>query len=344
MTERATGVSAPYGGISPRIAGALAHVGAGAAVLGRVRLGPGAWLGAGSVIRADGHDVTFGAGFHLGRHGTVHIAHDINPTVVGDDVTAGDRAVIHACTVADGCVIGAGAIILDGSVIGPCAVLEPGTVVFPSSQLEGGWRYAGSPAKPVAPVSEADRLAARAVIRGAGPEGYHLPPPAPSLPQGGWIAPNAVIAGEVTAGAGAGIWYGCQIIAGHHRVTIGAGTNVQDNSVLIAASGDLVVGPDVTIGHNVTAIDARIDSGCLVGIGSHLAPGTVVEGDVLVAAGSRTEPGQRLTAGQVWAGSPARPIGAMDARKRGILAATLPTYRAYAEAFAATPHVPLTAG
>jgi gamma-carbonic anhydrase len=66
-----------------------------------------------------------------------------------------------------------------------------------------------------------------------------------------------------------------------------------------------------------------------------------VESDVLVAAGTRTEPGQRLTGGLVWAGQPARPIGPMDDRKRTMLAKTLPTYRDYAGHYRSAPHTPL---
>jgi len=147
--------TAAFDGIEPQT-GALAYAGQGAAILGRATLGDGAWLGARSVIRADGNFIDIGAGFHLGAHGTVHITHDFYPTDIGDDVVAGDDSVIHACTIGDGCVIGAGAIILDGAVIGDHACLETGAIVFPRAKLEGGWRYAGSPAKPVAKIDPAD--------------------------------------------------------------------------------------------------------------------------------------------------------------------------------------------
>ncbi len=340
MPERLEPLHAAYRGTEPVLGGDPAFAGEGAVVLGRTTLGSGAWLGDWSVIRADGHYVVIGDDFHLGEHGTVHIAHDVYPTHIGDRVTAGNGAVIHACTVGDGCVVERDAVILDGSTIGEGAVITAGSVVFPRSELEGGWLYSGAPAKPVARVSAEQLAAYHQKVRSA-----DAPPVAdvgaPSAPLDCFLAPSARVHGRVSVGEGVGIWYGCRLEAGAHRITIGDGTNVQDNSILISNAAELVIGPDVTIGHNVTLTDCVVESGSLVGIGALIAPGTLVESDVLVAAGAQTEPGQRLTAGQVWAGRPARPIAAMDDRRRDMLRTTLSTYRDYAAQYRVTPHGPL---
>jgi gamma-carbonic anhydrase len=341
MPDHVPPLRAAYSGTSPRFRGDPAYAEEGAVVLGRATLGGGARLGAWSVIRADGHYVEIGEDFHLGGHATVHIAHDVHPTHIGDRVTAGNGAVIHACTVEDDCVVERDAIILDGSRIGPGAVIGPGSVVFPRSELEGGWLYSGSPAKPVARVSASELAGYRRKVRSE---------PSRTAPRGGgpqtgltcFVAPSARVHGAVAVGDGVGIWYGCHLDAGAHRIRIGEGTNIQDNSRLMCDAGDMMVGADVTIGHNVTLSDCVIEPGSLIGIGSVIVSGTIVESDVLVAAGSRTEPGQRLTGGQVWAGRPARPIAQMDDRKRQMLAGTLPTYRDYAERFRVARHVPLT--
>jgi gamma-carbonic anhydrase len=340
MADYIPPLRAAYGETSPRFRTDPAYADEGAVVLGRATLGGGARLGAWSVIRADGHYVEVGEDFHLGEHATVHIAHDVYPTHIGDHVTAGKGAVIHACTVGDGCVVERDAVILDGSRIGPGAVIGANSVVFPRSELEGGWLYSGSPAKPVARVSASEldvyRQKVRAdqsrtAARGRGSQtGLTC-----------FVAPSARVHGAVTVGDGVGIWYGCHLDAGAHRITIGDGTNIQDNSILACETGDIVIGPDVTIGHNVTLSDCEIEPGSLIGIGSVISLGTIVESDVLVAAGSRTEPGQRLTGGRVWAGRPARPIAQMDDRKRQMLAGTLPTYRDYAERFREAQHMPL---
>lgn len=340
MTDYLQPLLAAYNDTSPTFKRDPVYAAQGAVVLGRATLGRGAWLGAWSVIRADGHYVEIGEDFHLGAHATVHIAHDVYPTHVGDRVTAGDGSVIHACNVGDSCVIEREAIILDGSTIGKGSVISAGSVVFPRSDLPGGWLYSGSPAKPVARLSAPELEGYHQKIRGLGSTAVILAD-APQTDLRCFVAPTACVSGDVTVGEGVGIWYGCRLNAGEHRISVGDGTNIQDNSVLVAEAGAITIGPDVTIGHNVTLSDSVIESNCLIGISSLLASGTYVECDVLVAAGTQTEPGQRLTTGLVWAGRPARPIGQMDDRKRKMLLQTLPTYRHYADQFRATPHQPL---
>jgi len=331
---------ADYEGTSPDLRGAPAFAGPGAVVVGRTVLGAGAWLGAWSVIRADGHDIRIGEDFHLGERATVHIAQDVYPTHVADRVTAGRGAVVHACTVGEGCAIERDAVILDGAKVGAGAVISAGSVVFPRARLEGGWLYSGSPAKPVARVSPQQVEGYHHKIRNERPRGLHgAGAPRPDLDC--FVAPTASVRARVVAGEGVGIWYGCRLDAGTHRIVIGAGSNVQDNSRLVCEAGEIVLGPDVTVGHNVTLTDCTVAARSLIGIGSLIASGTRVDSDVLVAAGTQTEPGQRLTSGHVWAGRPARPIAPMDARKRDMLAATLANYRTYATRFRAMAHRPM---
>lgn len=338
MAERLGAVLAPYQGTSPRFAGRPVSAGTGAAILGRATLGRDARLGAYSVIRADGHFVEIGDDFYLGERATVHIAHDAYPTRIGHGVSVGRRAVVHACTVGDDCVVEAGAIVLDGSTIGPGSVVSADSVVFPRSELEGGWLYAGSPAKPVARISAADLDARRHSCRNAPAEPAGEPGAHGDASLDCFVAPTARVTGTVRVADGVGIWYGCRLDAGGHVIDVGRGTNIQDNSVITCDRRDVVIGADVTVGHNVTLVDCRVESGSLIGIGALIAPGTVIESDVLVAAGTETEPGQRLSGGHVWAGRPARAIGEMDARKRAMLAETLPRYCDYADQFRRTPH------
>ncbi len=340
MAEYLQPMLANYNGTSPNLKGDPAFAGDGAAVLGRVTIGGGAWLGAWSVIRADGHYVQIGKDFHLGQHATVHIAHDVYATHIGDRVAAGKGAVIHACTVEDECIIEREAVILDGSRVGAGAVITAGSVVFPRSELEGGWLYSGSPAEPVARVSASELEGYHQKIRNEDAKSTRRHDD-PQRALDCFVAPSARVVGEVSVEDDVGIWYGCRLDAGKHRIVIGYGTNVQDNSTITCEADEVVIGPNVSIGHNVTLTDCVFESGSLVGIGSLIAPGTFIESDVPVAAGTQTEPGQRLTCGQVWAGRPARAIGTMDARKRAIMSSTLPHYWDYAARFRATQHEPL---
>lgn len=328
-----------YLGTHPELAGDPRHAGANCAVVGRITLGRDAWLGAASVIRADGHYVRAGDDLTLGHGATIHIAHDVYPTLIGDRVTVGSNAVIHACEVHDDCVIEDGAVILDGCVIEAGTVIEAGAIVYPRTRLAGGHAYAGRPAKSQRALEPGEvgrrrdalraRLAADPAERTAPVcEGPHVDPTA-------FVANTATLTGHVVAGPHTSVWYGCELDAAGGEIVIADRTNVQDNSVLRCTPGArMELGRDTTIGHNVTMADCRIGDRCLIGIGSVVAPGTVVEDDVFLAAGASTLPGQVLTSGQLWGGSPARVIGPLDERKRALIAHTIGTYCAYADELA----------
>lgn len=328
-----------YRGTRPQLAGMPRHAGANCAIVGRVTLGRDAWLGAASVIRADGHYVRAGDRLTLGHGATIHIAHEIYPAVVGHDVTVGNNAVVHACEVHDGCVIEDGAVILDGCVIEAGAVIEAGSVVYPRTRLAGGHAYAGKPARARAALSAADVRARRAQLieRLAEDPVERTPPtgPGPHVHRTAFIANTASLIGHVVAKPHSSVWYACELDAAGGEIAIGERTNVQDNSVLRCTPGArLVIGKDTTIGHNVTMADCVIGDRCLIGIGSVVAPGTVAEDDVILAAGASTLPGQVLASGQLWGGQPARVIAPLDERKREMIAQTIASYCEYADELA----------
>jgi len=154
-----------YQGWRPEIMGTPAAARAAHALVGRLTLGGGAWLGAGAVIRADGHYVRIGAHAHFGRGATVHIAHDHYPTVVHERVSVGANAVVHACTVRADVVIEDDCVVLDGAQIGAGAVLEAASVVFPRSVLAGGMLYAGRPARALRALEPGEAAARAAALR-----------------------------------------------------------------------------------------------------------------------------------------------------------------------------------
>ena len=326
-----------YDGISPHFASTPVHVGAGAAVLGRATLGHAAWLGARSVIRADGHYVRIGDDFRLGARGTVHIAHGYLPTHIGNGVTAGANSVIHACDVADRCHIGRDVVVLDGSRLGAGCALADGSIVFPRSMLEGGWLHEGAPARPVRRLEpgELDLLhqASGATAEQAGDSADWLA----SHPSGEplFIAFSARLKGRLAVEGGNGIWFGCDLDAGDHEIRVGRGTNIQDNTVIRCTGQSVLIGHETTIGHNVMMTDCEVGDRSLIGMGSVVAAQTIVEDDVLLAAGARTVHGQILESGWLYGGSPARQLARLDKAKRTIIELTWPTYISYAHRFAA---------
>lgn len=323
-----------YAGISPAYDASSSELAPGAALLGRATLGRNARLGLRSVIRADGHDVAIGENFHLGAHGTVHIAHDVLGTTIGSNVTAGDGAVIHACEVADDCFVGAGTVILDGSRIGRGAAFAPGTIVFPRSELEGGFLYEGMPAKPVRRLEpgELERLHAECHAS-CSHDAIDAWPDRPRSEGHVFVAANARIRGAVVCGGANGIWYGCDLDAGSHAIEVGANTNIQDNTTISAQGKRVAIGRDSTIGHNVTMVDCTVGDRSLVGIGAVVAAGTRIGDDVLLAAGATTQEGQVLEDGSFYGGRPARRLGDIGDAKKALIAGTWPTYCDYAKNF-----------
>jgi carbonic anhydrase/acetyltransferase-like protein (isoleucine patch superfamily) len=333
----------PFAGISPQIAGPIIHAGSASAVLGRVTLGRNAWLGAWSVIRADGHFVKVGDDFHLGAGSTLHIFHEIFPCIVGDRVAVGRNACVHACTVGSDVAIGDNVVILDGAVVDDNVVLEAGTTVFPNKHVPGGFRYAGSPAKPVRPLEPGEVGALRARMSeiadeaGAASLGREAAPGCTTdIHPSAFVASTAVLSGRLVAAESSSVWFSNRFDAGSGTITIGPRTNIQDNTTIRCTTRDgVTIGAESTIGHNVTIDDCVIGSKTLIGIGSTVAPGSVIGDRVLLAASARTAPGQVLESGWLYAGSPARKLAALDEAKQALTALIVLQYCQYAQEFAA---------
>ncbi|WP_291179884.1 DapH/DapD/GlmU-related protein [Hyphomicrobium sp.] len=325
----------PYEGVSPKINGEPRASGRHASLIGRAEIGARFTMAPRAVIRADGHFVRIGDDFSIGVGSTVHIAHGVLPTIVGHRVAVGDNACVHACTVGDDCVIGHGVVVLDGSVVDDDVVIEDGATVFPRGRLESGYLYGGSPAKPIRKLTEGEReirslqlreAAARAIVK-------EQADAAPPSSHENFVASTANLRGRVEMAERSSVFFSCVLDAKDGEISIGHATNIQDNTLIECTGGKVVIGTDTTIGHNVTIRDSVIGNRSLVGIGASLSPGTVVEDDVLVAAGATTTPGQRLMSGSVWGGRPARPIGVLDEAKRQMMQEIIGHYCQYAETY-----------
>ncbi len=121
-------------GIAPRVHPS-AFIAPTAAVIGDVEIGAesGVWFGC--VVRGDTNFIRIGARTNVQDGTIVHVDHATFPTIIGDDVTIGHAAVVHACTLKDRAFVGIGATVLDGAVIeeggmlGACGLLTPGKVI-----------------------------------------------------------------------------------------------------------------------------------------------------------------------------------------------------------------------
>jgi len=134
----------------------------------------------------------------------------------------------------------------------------------------------------------------------------------PRIHDSAFIAPGAVIVGDVEIGPQASIWYNCVLRADINFIRIGARTNVQDGSVIHVETdyGDgghpTVIGEDVLIGHMAIVHGCTLLDRAFVGMGAIVMDGCVIEGDAMLAAGAMLTPGKRLPARQLWSGRPAK--------------------------------------
>lgn len=144
MTVAADASVLSIGGTPPRI-DSSAFVASGARIIGDVHLAEGASVWYNAVLRADGDRITVGPGSNLQDNVSVHVDHG-TPVVLGRDVSVGHNAVIHGCTVEDGCLIGMGAVVLSGAVVGEGSLVAAGSVVLENTRIPAGSLVAGVPA------------------------------------------------------------------------------------------------------------------------------------------------------------------------------------------------------
>ena len=145
----------PWNTVTPKFsAGVL--VAAGAMVIGDVEVGADSSIWFNTVVRGDVNSIRIGARTNIQDNTTVHVTSKIGPTSIGNDVTIGHNAVIHACTIHDFALIGMGSTILDGALIGERCVIAAGSVVTPGKIMPPKMMCMGSPAKPVRTLTDGE--------------------------------------------------------------------------------------------------------------------------------------------------------------------------------------------
>ena len=124
-----------------------------------------------------------------------------------------------------------------------------------------------------------------------------------------WIAPTAVVAGRARIDSGASLFYGVVVRADCEEITIGEGSNLQDNVVCHADPGSpLTVGAGVTIGHGAILHGCTVEDGALVGMGATVLNGAVIGAGAMVAASALVSEGMVVPPQTLVAGVPARVI------------------------------------
>jgi carbonic anhydrase/acetyltransferase-like protein (isoleucine patch superfamily) len=137
----------------------------------------------------------------------------------------------------------------------------------------------------------------------------------PQIAHDAFVAPNAVLIGDVRVEAGASIWFGA-VLRGddpNHPIVVGAEANVQDGAVVHVGSwGPTVVGPRVTIGHGAVFESCEIGEGSLVGMRAVILQEAVVGRECLIAAGAVVLEGAKIPERSLVAGVPGKVRRAID--------------------------------
>jgi len=141
-----SGIIMDYGGTSPDIA-ADAFIAPNAAVIGDVVIGAQSSIWFACTVRGDGNFIRIGARTNIQDGTVIHVDSASLPTIIGDDVTVGHMALIHACTLEDGSFVGMAATVMDGAVVESGAMVAAGALVTPGKRVAAGELWAGSPAK-----------------------------------------------------------------------------------------------------------------------------------------------------------------------------------------------------
>ncbi len=126
-----------------------------AVVIGDVEIGPETNIWFYTIVRGDQNYIRIGSNCSIQDACVLHVEKDL-PLIIEDEVAFGHRAVVHACKIGRGSLIGIGAIVLNGAEIGEQSIVGAGSVVTPKSIIPPRTLALGNPAKPIRPLNEKD--------------------------------------------------------------------------------------------------------------------------------------------------------------------------------------------
>ena len=147
----------PYRTVYPKI-DPTCFVAENAVIIGDTTIGPDSSVWYNVAIRGDVNDIKIGARTNIQDGAVIHVSSTTQGTYVGDDVTVGHMALLHACTVGSRTLIGMGAIVMDEAVVGDECIIAAGALVPPRKVIPARQLWAGSPAKYVRDLTDADIL------------------------------------------------------------------------------------------------------------------------------------------------------------------------------------------
>jgi carbonic anhydrase/acetyltransferase-like protein (isoleucine patch superfamily) len=163
---------------------------------------------------------------------------------------------------------------------------------------------------------------------------YALGDISPKIAASAWVAPSADVIGSVQLGGGASVWFGAVLRGDNEWITIGDGSNVQENAALHTDAGyPLRIGDNCTIGHNAIVHGCTIGDHVLIGMGAIIMNGAVIGDHSIVAAGALVSEGKVFEGAQLIIGSPAKAKRSLSAAEITKISASAHGYQAKAQQF-----------
>jgi carbonic anhydrase/acetyltransferase-like protein (isoleucine patch superfamily) len=160
----------------------------------------------------------------------------------------------------------------------------------------------------------------------------------PTLGENVYIAPSAVVIGDVEAGAGASVWFHAVVRGDVERVRIGARSNIQDNATVHVThdTWPALLGCGITIGHGAVIHGCSIDDHCLIGVGAIVLDGVEIGAECLVGAGALVTPGSKFSPRSLVFGNPAKRVRELRPDEISRLHESAENYVRYAHEYRAT--------
>lgn len=152
----------------------------------------------------------------------------------------------------------------------------------------------------------------------------------PELPENGdyWVAPDANVIGQVVVESGVSIWFGATLRGDTEPLLIGAGSNIQENTVIHSDPGFPVrIGQNCTIGHKAMIHGCAIGDGSLIGMGATVLNGAKIGSGCLIGAGALIPEGKEIPDGSLVMGMPGKVVRVLDEEAQAGLLVSAKTYR-----------------
>lgn len=153
----------------------------------------------------------------------------------------------------------------------------------------------------------------------------------PRLGEGVFIEDSAQVIGDVEIGANSSVWFNAVVRGDVHHIRIGDRTNVQDNSTLHVTKDTypLIIGNDITIGHNVVLHGCTVKDRCLIGMGAIVLDNAEIGEDSIVGAGALVTEGMKVPPGSLVLGIPAKVVRALKPEEKARILKSAENYIEY---------------